>query len=56
MAKRLGLKVTGTIGIIVKAKEEGLIKSGKEVLVKLEQHGFWLSEQLKSQIIIRLKE
>lgn len=56
VAKRLGLKVTGTMGIIIKAKEQGLIKSGKEILVKLDEHGFWLSEQLKKQIISRLKE
>jgi predicted nucleic acid-binding protein len=56
VAKRLGLKVTGTVGIIIKAKELGLIKSGKEILFKLEKHGFWLSEQLKKQIIERLEE
>lgn len=56
VAKRLGLKVTGTVGIIIKAKELGLIKSGKEILFQLEKHGFWLSEHLKNQIIERLKE
>ncbi len=56
VAKRLGLKVTGTLGIIIKAKELGLIKSGKEILYKLEKHGFWLSEPLKKQIIERLQE
>jgi predicted nucleic acid-binding protein len=56
VAKRLGLKVVGTIGIIIKAKDHGLIKSGKEILAKLEKHGFWLSEQLKNQVITRLEE
>ena len=56
VAKRLGLKVTGTIGIIITAKDLGLIQSGMEVLAKLEAHGFWLSEQLKKELIIRLKE
>lgn len=56
VAKRLGLKVTGTLGIIIKAKEQGLIKSGKDILIKLEKHGFWLSERLKNDIIARLKE
>lgn len=56
VAKRLGLKVTGTVGIIIKAKELGFIVSGTEILAKLEEHGFWLSEQLKDQIIVRLKE
>ena len=56
VAKRLGLKVTGTLGIIVKAKDRGLIKSGKEILDKLEEHGFWLSERLKSYLLSILKE
>ncbi len=56
VAQRLGLKVTGTVGIIIKAKEQGLIPSGKALLTKLEAHGFWLSEALKDQIIKRLNE
>lgn len=56
VAKRLGLKVVGTIGVIIKAKEQGIIKSGKDILEKLEKHGFWLSEHLKSQVLARLEE
>jgi len=56
VAKRLGLKVTGTIGVIIKAKEQGLIHSGKDLLNRLDQHGFWLSEKLKRQIMERMKE
>lgn len=56
VAKRLGLKVTGTIGVIIKAKEQGLIHSGKDLLEKLDQHGFWLSEKLKRQIMERMEE
>lgn len=56
VAQRLGLTVTGTVGIIIKAKEKGLIHSGKQVLDKLEKHGFWLSEELRAQILIRMNE
>ncbi len=56
VAKRLHLKVTGTVGLIVKAKETGLIKSGKTVLTQLEAHGFWLSEKLRVQILARMGE
>ena len=56
VAKRLGLKITGTLGIIIKAKNEGLIESGKIILDKLEEHGFWLSSQLKKQLLDRLRE
>ncbi len=55
-AKRLGLKVTGTVGIIIKAKRQGVIQSGKEILIALEEHGFWLSQKLKSEILERLNE
>lgn len=56
VAKRLGLKVTGTVGIIIKAKHQGLIHSGKQILDKLEVHGFWMSEELKREVLARLKE
>ena len=56
VAKRLNLKVTGTVGLIVKAKEAGLISSRKAVLAQLEKHGFWLSERLKQQILARMGE
>ncbi len=56
VAKRLGLKVTGTLGIIIKAKDNKLIDSGKQILEKLEKHGFWLSESLKMQLLNRLGE
>lgn len=55
-AKRLGLKVTGTVGIIIKAKRRGIIQSGKEILDALEEHGFWLSQKLKADILERLEE
>ncbi|MEM6736169.1 MAG: DUF3368 domain-containing protein [Bacteroidota bacterium] len=54
--KRLGLKVTGTVGIIIKAKRRGIIQSGKEILDALEEHGFWLSQKLKADILERLEE
>lgn len=56
VAKRLGLNVIGTIGIIIKAKDQGVIVSGKVIIDKLIEHGFWLSEELIKQVLIRLKE
>ena len=56
VAKRLNLKVTGTVGLIVKAKEAGLITSGKGVLDQLAEHGFWLSDKLNRQILARMGE
>ena len=56
LAKRLGLKVIGTIGLIIRAKEKGIITSGKVVLEKLEKHGFWLSAKMKQDLLKKLKE
>lgn len=56
VAKRLGLKVIGTLGLIVRAKQKGIIPSGKEVLDKLENHGFWLSEHMKKSLLEKLGE
>ena len=56
VAKRLGLTVTGTLGIIIKAKDRGVIQSGRILLDKLVGHGFWLSPLLRQQILNRLGE
>ena len=50
-AKYLGLKVTGTIGVLLKAKREGLIPEIVSVLNKMEKNGFYISESLKQMII-----
>ena len=56
VAKAMGLKIVGLLGVVVKAKELGVITSGKTILDKLEIHGFWLSEKLKRQLLEKLGE
>ncbi|GAB6102788.1 DUF3368 domain-containing protein [Thermococcus atlanticus] len=51
IARALGLKTTGTIGILLRAKIEGLIESIKDELDKLKETGFWLSEGLYRRIL-----
>ncbi len=51
IAQELGLKIIGTLGIILRAKEKGLIDSVKNVLEKLENAGFWISPNLKAKIL-----
>jgi hypothetical protein len=46
VAEKLGLEITGTIGVILKAKLRGVIPSVKPYLNKLIQSGFHLSEQV----------
>ena len=51
LAQQLGLNITGTIGVIVKAKQEGLIHSIKPLLAKVKQTDFRLSEELEALAI-----
>lgn len=50
-AKRLGLRVTGTLGILLRAKKLGLIKSLREELDKLKGTGFRISKNLEEEIL-----
>lgn len=52
-AERLGLSVTGTLGVIIKARNTGLIASIKPYLYKIRDTNFRISEELEQ---IALKE
>ncbi|MEO8209846.1 MAG: DUF3368 domain-containing protein [bacterium] len=51
VAKDLGINILGTIGIILKAKENGKINSLKEIIKKLESSQFRMSKQLKDELL-----
>jgi len=53
LAERLGLSVTGTLGVIIRAKNNGLIPSIKPYLEKIRETNFRISEELEQ---IALKE
>lgn len=53
LADRLGLSVTGTLGVIIIAKKTGLIPSIKPYLNKIRETNFRISEELEQ---IALKE
>ncbi len=50
-AKHANLKITGTLGILLKAKREGKIENMKPLLNKLKENGIWLSDKLIEQVI-----
>jgi uncharacterized protein len=50
-AKHAGLRVTGTIGILVKAKKQGLISELKPLILELKDKGVWLGESLIERIL-----
>lgn len=45
-AKYLGLKVTGTIGVLLKAKRMGVIISVKDAVDQIRNNGFYISERV----------
>ena len=45
-AKEIGLPVKGTVGVLLEAKEEGLIEVIKPFLIRLRANGIYLSELL----------
>ncbi len=51
IAGRLGLRITGTLGIMLRAKERKLIGSLKNVVEQLKKEGFHISEELENEIL-----
>jgi predicted nucleic acid-binding protein len=51
LAKSLGFKVTGTLGVIVQAKKRGTIASVKPILVKIAATDFRVSQKLITKIL-----
>jgi len=55
-AKTLKYNLTGTLGILLKAKENGIIKSLKELLSELTEKGTWLNPKLIQEVLRLSKE
>lgn len=57
VARNLGLKTTGILGILLEAKRQNLIDTIKPILTDLrEKAGFWLSEHLEKQVLRSAEE
>ena len=56
VAINLGIKITGTLGVIIKAKLSGLIVSIKPCLEKIQQTNFRLSDDLIIHALNEAKE
>lgn len=55
-AKYLGLNVTGTLGVLVKAKREGIIKEISPILVEMKDKGFYISEDIERFVLEKIGE
>ena len=50
-AKYLGLTVTGTLGVLVKAKHQGLIEEVRPLLSEMQKNGFYVSSTVESLVL-----
>jgi len=50
VAENMGLKLTGTIGVLMKAERIGLIESAHDKVRELREKGFYVSEELLEDI------
>lgn len=50
-AKYLGFTVTGTLGVLVKAKRQGMIKELYPLLFEMKQRGFYLDPALEAIVL-----
>lgn len=55
-AKHAGLKLTGTLGVLLKAKNSGYIEEIKPLLSDLKNKGIWLSDNLINEVLKLAKE
>ena len=46
-----GLRITGTLGVIPKARQEGLIGSVAPVIEQLRAAGLWISDALAADVV-----
>ena len=56
IAIKLGIQVTGTLGVIIRARQKGIISSIKPILGKLKQTNFRLSTELESEALMMAGE
>lgn len=56
LAEQLGIKVTGTFGVIIEAKLSGIINSVKPILAKIKQTDFRLSNDLEQKVLSKAQE
>jgi len=56
LAKKLGLQVMGTLGVLALAKYRGLIQEVKPIIDELVETGFWISRRILKEFLKELGE
>ncbi len=55
-AKYLGITVTGTVGVLLKAKKRGILPEIRPVLESMKRKGFYISGNVEQMILEQAKE
>ncbi len=50
-ANHFSLKLTGTIGVLLKAKELGIINKIEPLLTKMKENGIWISQKFINKVL-----
>ena len=50
-AERIGLTLTGTLGVLLRAKERGLVSTVAPLIDQLRHGGIWLSEVVVAEAL-----
>lgn len=50
-AKYLGINVTGTLGVLLKAKQKGILKEIRPLISELKVNGFYISTEVEKIIL-----
>jgi Predicted nucleic acid-binding protein, contains PIN domain len=53
-AKELGIQITGTFGVVMKAIDAGLIEAPNTIAERLERAGFRISDALKETMLSKI--
>ena len=56
VSRRLGLNVTGVLGLLIEAKRQGKIEAVKPRLEKRRESGFWLANSVLKEALRRAGE
>lgn len=56
IAQRLGVQVVGSGAVLLALKSQGLIPSVKNVLTAWQAHGYYLSPELRAELLVRAGE
>ncbi len=56
IARLQNLQFTGTVGVIVKAKQSGLVAAVLPIIVALREAGLWLSDEVVTEVLLQAGE